>query len=413
MIQESLRIEASGTFEELYDAYNSSPKPRVIVLIGGSRSGKTWAIMQLLLILGIQDTLRVACWRLKRTWTKPTIWNDFIGLLKNYGLYDKRNSNETELRYTLGSSSIEFGGLDDAQKLHGFKSDIVWINEAIESDKDSFDQLEMRCSGTILLDCNPTEEESWVYDLSKRKDVITLHSTHLNNVFLGELVRKKILSYEPTDINIQAGTADVYKWNVYGLGKAAHKEGLIFTSFNEIDYYPEEAKSVGIGLDFGFYPDPTVAIKVGIYNGKLVLDELIYENDLLNIDLGTGVPSIESRLLDAGVSKFDNITADSAAKSSIAELKGKGFNITACTKGAGSILEGLEIMQHYAPFYVTSRSVNLIKELKNYTRKKDFASGKFLKEPIDAYNHGIDAIRYRLTSYVSTKRAQGVKKASL
>ena len=84
-------------------------------------------------------------------------------------------------------------GLDDAQKLHGLGPDFAWINEAIEADKDDFDQLEMRCTGTMFLDCNPSEEESWVYDLKKRDDVVFLHSTHLNNAFLPIKIRRKIL----------------------------------------------------------------------------------------------------------------------------------------------------------------------------------------------------------------------------
>lgn len=412
MIQESLKIEASVTFEELYDAYKSNPKPRVIVLIGGSRSGKTWAIMQLLLILGIQDTLRVACWRLKRTWTKPTIWNDFIGLLKNYGLYDKRNSNETELRYTLGSSSFEFGGLDDSQKLHGLTTDFVWINEAIEANKEDFDQLEMRCTGTMFLDCNPSEEESWVYDLKKRDDVVFLHSTHLNNTFLPIEVRRKILGYEPTPANIALGTADTYKWSVYGLGLAAKREGLIFKDYEIIQEWNNDIKFIGIGLDFGFYPDPTAAIRVGLLNGRLVMDELFYENKLLVGDHSESA-SIESRLRENGVKDYMLIIADNSAQAAIMELKNKNFNIKATTKYPGSIIDGIELMLRYAPFYVTERSLNAIDELKKYTRKKDFASGRFLKEPIDGYNHLIDAARYVVLDFIKNKKAQGIQRATL
>ena len=396
-----LRMEASKTFLDLYDAYNMRGKhPRVIALVGGSRSGKTWALMQLLLIIGSGvERHRITIWRLKRTWVKPTVYNDFIGLLKKYDLYNKINLNETELRYKLYNSNFEFGGLDDSQKLHGLTSDFVWINEAIEAGKDDFDQLEMRCTGTMFIDCNPTEEESWVYDLKKRDDVVFLHSTHLNNAFLPKEVRRKILGYEPTPANIALGTADTYKWSVYGLGLAAKREGLIFKDYEIIQEWNNDIKFIGIGLDFGFYPDPTAAIRVGLLNGRLVLDELFYENKLL-VGEHSESASIESRLRENGVKDYMLIIADNSAQAAIMELKNKNFNIKATTKYPGSIIDGIELMLRYAPFYVTERSLNAIDELKKYTRKKDFASGRFLKEPIDAYNHLIDAARYVVLDFI-------------
>ena len=409
-----LRMEASKTFLDLYDAYNMRGKhPRVIALVGGSRSGKTWALMQLLLIIGSgHERHRITIWRLKRTWVKPTVYNDFIGLLKKYDLYNKINLNETELRYKLYNSNFEFGGLDDSQKLHGLTSDFVWINEAIEAGKDDFDQLEMRCTGTMFIDCNPTEEESWVYDLKKRDDVVFLHSTHLNNAFLPKEVRRKILGYEPTPANIALGTADTYKWSVYGLGLAAKREGLIFKDYEIIKVWNNDIKFIGIGLDFGFYPDPTAAIRVGLLNGRLVLDELFYENKL-QVGEHSESASIESRLRENGVKDYMLIIADNSAQAAIMELKNKNFNIKATTKYPGSIIDGIELMLRYAPFYVTERSLNAIDELKKYTRKKDFASGRFLKEPIDAYNHLIDAARYVVLDFIKSKKAQGIQRATL
>ena len=43
--------------------------------------------------------------------------------------------------------------------------------------------------------------------------------------------------------------------------------------------------------------------------------------------------------------------------------------------------------------HITKRSANIIKEQKNYTYRQD-KEGKWLNEPIDAYNHAMDAARY-------------------
>jgi len=144
----------------------------------------------------------------------------------------------------------------------------------------------------------------------------------------------------------------------------------------------------------------------------LVLDELFYENKLL-VGENSESASIESRLKENEVKEHMLIIADNSAQAAIMELKNKNFNIKATTKYPGSVIDGIELMLRYSPFYVTERSLNAIDELKKYTRKKDFASGRFLKEPIDAYNHLIDAARYVISEYIKSKKANGIQRATL
>lgn len=404
----TLKILGTVSFEKLWSAIQSH-QYRVIVLIGGSRSGKTWAIIQAIIILALQVQQRITCWRLKRTWIKATVYKDFIKYLSSEKVYSPKDENKSELLYKIGDSFIEFGGLDDSQKLHGMTQDIAWLNEAMEATKEDFDQLEQRTSNLIIIDCNPTEEEHWIYDLKSREDVLFIHSTFKDNAFIPVPVRRKILSYEPTPHNIKQKTADEYKWKVYGLGIVAEKEGLIFKQPELIKEVPAEAKLLGRGLDFGFFPDPVASGCVWLYNGRLLFDEDIYETELNNviIDGKEEIPSIQGRFNELGVSKRDGIVADSAAKSNISELKTAGFNIEGVKKWPGSVKDGIELMKNYEPFYVTERSVNTIKELKNYTYLKNFATGKFTKEPIDDYNHLIDLYRYVVQTFIGKK---GMKK---
>lgn len=409
----TLKILGTVSFDKLWTAVQSH-KYRVVVLIGGSRSGKTWAIIQVLILLAYQVTQRITCWRLKRTWTKPTIYRDFIDYLKSVKIYSKSDENKSDLLYTLNESTMEFGGLDDTQKLHGLTQDITWLNEAMEVSKADFDQLEQRTSNLIILDCNPTEEEHWVYELKKRDDVLFIHSTFKDNAFVPEPVKRKILGYEPTPHNIKQGTADEYNWKVYGLGIAAEREGLIFKAPEIIKDVPPEARLLGRGLDFGFFPDPVASGQVWLYNGRLVLDEDIYETELNNIiiDGKDDIPSIQGRFNELGVTRRDKIVADSAAKSNINELKTVGFNIEGVKKYAGSVKDGIELMKKYEPFYVTERSVNTIKELKNYTYIKNFATGKYTKEPIDDFNHLMDLYRYVVQTFISKKESKGIRRVS-
>lgn len=167
----------------------NNPK-RVRVLEGGSRSGKTYSILQYI-ILYCQDAQsrgefkRITIARQKLTWLKATVLNDFIDILRQYDIYDDRDFHRSEMRYTLFGCEVAFFGLDEPQKLHGRKQDLFWINEAIEATKDDFDQLEMRTTQFCILDYNPSRTKHWIYDsVLSRDDVAFNHSTVIDNPFV-------------------------------------------------------------------------------------------------------------------------------------------------------------------------------------------------------------------------------------
>jgi hypothetical protein len=108
----------------------------------------------------------------RRTWIKPTVLDTFKKVLQSLEVWDDEAFNKTDLIYSAHGSTFEFYGLDDSQKLHGIETDYFWLNEAIETSKDDFDQLEQRCKGKWILDYNPSTDEHWIYDnVLKRDDV--------------------------------------------------------------------------------------------------------------------------------------------------------------------------------------------------------------------------------------------------
>ena len=383
-----IKTKQSKIFYKNWEAIQSG-KYRYILNEGGSRSTKTYSLIQCYLNLAGLELNRLTVWRAKRTWTKASVYNDFIRYIKSIGIYNKSHSNETELIYRFGNSSIEFNGMDDYQKLHGLTQDYAWLNEPMEAGKEDFEQIDMRTKKMLFFDYNPTEEVHFIYDLKKLPETFVIKSTIIDNPFIEDSVRRKIFSYEPTERNITRGTADVYKWKVYGLGEAAKREGLIY-KYEIIKEWPEDAKFIGYGIDFGFFPDPAACGKIGLYDGKLVIDEQFYENYLTYIGLED---SIEARLRENKV-RNELIIADSAAKTGIKELRIAGFNIVPCFKYAGSVKDGIKLAKNYQPFLITERSLNAKKELDNYTWKKDIRNDVFTEEPIDDYNHLLDLMRY-------------------
>ena len=378
-------------FEKLYEAYHSG-KYNVFVLEGGSRSSKTHSIIQFWIMWAFNNggaSKRVVVARLKGTWLAGTVYKDFIDILKFYKIYERQCENKTNKIYTLWGTEFWFVGLDDAQKIHGMQTDAFWINEAVEASKDSYDQLMQRCKGFAILDYNPSEEEHWIYDsICKREKSYYSHSTMLDNKLIPKNAKEQILSYEPTDENYRNGTVDKRKWLIYGLGKRAKIEGLVFEDWEIIKEIPGMATQYQ-GLDFGYTNDVTALEDVGIWKGEnsLYIHELCYKTRMTTGD-------IVNTLKQCNGGK--KIWSESADPRLVNEIKYAGFNIHPVKKFQGSVTAGIDKMKTMK-MYVTETSLNVIKELKNYTYQQD-KNGVWLNEPIDDWNHAIDGTRYVVLS---------------
>ncbi|PPK98994.1 PBSX family phage terminase large subunit [Parapedobacter indicus] len=400
---------------DLWESYRSKAF-NVFVLEGGSRSSKTHSIIQFWIkwaFLRKGRSTRVAVCRLKGTWLEATVLKDFIDVLQSVGLYNPKNHNKTKKVIKLFDTEFWFIGLDDSQKIHGFKSDAFWINEAVEAGYDDYAQLMQRCNGFAILDYNPSFEEHWVYDrILQRPRTYYNHSTMLDNPLISRNAKEQILSYEPTEENYKNGTADERKWKIYGLGQRAALEGLVFeygVHWDIIKEVPAWAKKIHRwGLDFGYTNDPT-AIGDHFWTGstnEVWLDELCYKTQMLNTDIG-------KILKDNGLVGIKGY-ADSSEPKSIDEIFKMGLNVHPVDKPQGSVNTGIDIMKRHK-IHITERSLNFIKEWRNYTWQQD-KNGKWLNVPCDTNNHGIDESRYVFfmeKAQKSERTSKNVSKASL
>jgi phage terminase large subunit len=92
------------------------------------------------------------------------------------------------------------------------------------------------------------------------------------------------------------------------------------------------------------------------------------------------------------------VVADSAEPKSIDEIASYGINIQPSTKGPGSVTQGIQGVQ-VQQISVTKRSVNIIKEYRNYLWLTD-KDGRITNEPDHLWSHSMDAIRYGMTSLI-------------
>lgn len=384
-----LTMNCTPVFARAMKAHDSG-KFNVLVFEGGSRSSKTYSIIQFFIFLALNSNARkrIICTRKKGTWLLATVWEDFKKILTDMGLFNKVYVNNSNHIIRINGWTFWFVGLDDQQRLHGLTSDIFWINEAMEATKDDFDQLEQRCADFSILDYNPTAEEHWIYDnVCKRPDCYFDHSTMLDNPMIPLNMKRKILSYEPTPENYAAGTVDIRKWKIYGLGERASLEGLIFEKVSLIKEIPFYVKRKWRALDFGFTNDPTAIETVGFHDDCLYIDEECYNTRMTTPDIIDWIKPLPE-------SRNRKIWADNAEQREITEIHNAGLPIQSTTKGANSVLFGIDFMQGLKHIYVTENSVNVWKEFKNYTWQQDPKTGKFINIPCDNYNHAIDGIRY-------------------
>lgn len=352
---------------------------RVRIVQGGSSSSKTFTIIPILIAYCTQNENKlVSIVAESIPHLRRGAMRDFakiMGWLNN----PMELMNKSTLTYTFpNGSQIEFFSADQPDKLRGGRRDVLFVNECNNIDFESYQQLSIRCREFIYLDYNPTAE-FWVHtELKDEPDSDFIILTYKDN----EALEQSIVNEFEKAVK-KAETSDYWKnWvNVYVYGIIGSLEGVIFDNWKQIDAIPTEAKLIGYGQDYGFTNDPTTLVACYKYEGKLIWHELIYQKGLSNSDL--------ARLMkQAGVKPHTDIIADSAEPKTISELKSYGFNIRGAKKGADSIKHGIQLLQEY-DMLVTSGSLNLIKELRNYQW-----NDKKSNVPIDNHNHLIDGMRY-------------------
>lgn len=366
-----------------YHAKGSNKK--IQIHQGGSRSGKTFSLLQHIVELCYHNEGAGAVITIcRKTFPalRASVMRDFFEILEREEMYNHGLHNKSESTYRLYGNLIEFISIDMSAKVRGRKRDLLFINECNELSREDFRQLSLRTTGRIIMDYNPSDEFHWIYDdVIGRDDADFFQTTYRDNPFLEQSIIDEIERYKDLDENF---------WKVYGLGERGVNRSAVLTHWKQVKNIPPEYKLMNVGLDFGYTNDPTSIVKVYTDGHGFCLDEVCYSTGLSN-------DNICKVLLEAGVTSTDVIVADCAEPKSIDYIHthGEGFNIHPCRKGADSVRAGLDYLRSH-PLMITERSVNGIKELRNYKYKED-KNGRILNSPVDLFNHFVDASRYAIT----------------
>jgi phage terminase large subunit len=353
---------------------------RIRIVRGGTSASKTFSIIPFIIEYAVLNPNKVISIVAE---TIPHIrrgaLRDFLKIMDMVGNFNPDAYNKSSLTYTFYNGTIiEFFSADNPAKLRGARRDVLFINECNNIDFEAYQQLSIRTKEFIYLDYNPTNE-FWVdTELLNNPDAEMITLTYKDNEALDPAIVKEI---EKAKEKAETSTYWANWWRVYGLGQLGIMDNLIFNDWKQIDIIPKEAKLLGHGIDFGYTNDPSTCISLYKIDETFIAHEQMYRKGASNRDIYNQLKELQGYFI-----------ADSAEPKSIAELRSYGMSVLDAEKGQGSVLHGIQSLQSI-DLKVTSSSLNLIKELRNYTWMKD-KSGAVLNQPIDAYNHCIDALRY-------------------
>jgi phage terminase large subunit len=381
---------------------------------GSSRSSKTYSMIDCYdLYARAYPDKRLTIWRETKKDCKDTVMVDFEKRLRMTARWVRSWFNKTESVYQYPNGSrIEFRGTDE-ESVYGLTQDAAWFNEPYSISKHTFDQIDQRTSDFVFIDWNP-KQDHYIDNLDTNPRCIKLHSTFMDNPFCPPEMKIKILSYEPLPDefkhlefehdeskipkhlfrqwrNHQEKTANLYNWQVFGLGLKGEIEGKVFSNYEIVDEIPEFMKFYGHGFDYGYSRDPTAIVSMYHRGKDICLDERIYMTDLQPTPL-------DSEMRKQGLKTSELIVADRTANLMIDELFDRGWGDMHEAEGDNSIAYGIAKMRE-TRIYITRRSVNLIREFDHYRNKKD-KFGKFIEKPDEGQeDHAIDASRYIITDW--------------
>ena len=379
-------MKATIVFQKNWEATQSG-NYKYIINSGSSRSSKTFSILQLFWLLAWQkDRTKCSAFRVTKKDCKDSVLQDMLKYYPTLPNWEKVVFNKTESVFNFpNGSQIFIEGTDDDLKVMGYHSDYLWFNEFYKISKDTFDQLDMRCSNAVFMDYNPVGNH-WADEVMKRDNATVIHSTFKDNPFCPEQQKIKILSYESTEYNIQQGTADNYKWQVFGLGLKAEKPNRIYRDWIKIldAEFDDLLLPSYYCLDFGS-TNPSAVSEIKYSDGNFFIKECLYK------PISKMANSLPQELESIGINKKLPLICDSADPLRISELIANGFNAIPAMKGSGSVKAGIDFINGKRIHY-TQSSTNLESEYENY--EWEIVSGVNLERPLKKDDHILDATRY-------------------
>jgi phage terminase large subunit len=352
------------------------------------------------------DNRKALYTRYTLTSAKDSIIPEFVEKIELLNMQDWYDAKQDRI-VGPGNREVVFKGLktssgNQTAKLKSLKGFSIFVLDEAEEENDekSFDKINLsireKGQNIVVLILNPTTKEHWIYKrFFEVKGVEPGSNKVVDNVCYIHTTYQDVLEHIPEDFLheielLKKNNPEKYRHVILG-GWLDSADGVVFSNWEYGEF--DESLPFGYGMDFGFFPDPDVLIKVAIDNKR----KLIYCKEVFSLN-NAGTDTLSNRIKQTIIGN-STIIADSAEPRLISDIKGNGINIKAVKKGPGSVLSGIKQMQEYK-IIVDKESTEIGKELNNY-----IWSDKKSGIPIDLYNHRIDAIRYWVMTYLTPTKS--------
>lgn len=196
---------------------------RLIILFGGSSSGKSYSVAQLILIMTLWDCENTLVMRKVGASISKSIYEDFKVAAKQLGIFRmfKFRDGVRQVLCLTNGAKIDFGGLDDPEKIKGISNyKRVVLDEWSEFESEDFKQVRKRLRGKagqqIITTFNPIKETHWIkkeiFDVEKWHDIpmdveiagqkIPSHLTAVKSIRMNEA--KSILNPRTKEVEVHA-----------------------------------------------------------------------------------------------------------------------------------------------------------------------------------------------------------------
>ena len=397
---------------------------RYIVEKGSAGSGKSVdAATTLILRLLTNPGRNLMCVRKSDITNRDSTYAELTGAIyRMFGdkadAYWKIKQSPLMIECRANGNQIIFRGVNDEKQREKLKSITfqkgkltdVWIEEATEITQADFEIIDDRLRGElppgqfyqIRMTFNPVNKNHWIkkvfFDIHD-DNVLTHHSTYLNNRFIDEAYKARMERRKKVDPE---------GYRIYGLGEWGEIGGLILHNWDiaDISQNLNDYDDIAIGQDFGFNHANAILL-LGIKDDNIyILDEIyVHEKETAEI-----IPLAIQKAFPTN----KRMWCDSAEPDRIKTWKSAGYRMAkGVDKGGsqGSVkaqidwLKGIvskgKVIQR--KIYVHPQCVNTIKELQQWKWKKDERSGEYLDEPVPIMDDAMAALRYGIEGWRKQK----------
>lgn len=380
---------------------------RYLVLFGGRGGGKSHSIARALLVRGMQRRHRILCTREFQISIRDSVHRLLTDQIDLLGLGAFYRVTQTQITGINGTEFI-FAGLrhsiDSIKSTEGIS--IAWCEEASRISEASWQILipTIRVPGSqIYVSFNPENESDPVYQrfvVNPPPDAKVVKIGWQDNKWISnELIREKDYLYS---VDAEAA-AHVWGGELIKLSVAQVLRGRY-----AVEAFEPETGWNGpyFGADWGFSVDPTALVKLWINARTLYIEHEAY---------GVGVDIDDTPALFDTVpgAREHTIRADSSRPETISHMRRHGYpKILGCTKGKGSVEDGVEHLRSYERIIIHPRCTHAAEEARLWSYKVDKLTGDVLPVLLDRHDHIFDAARYALEQIIRAGKPRAKPKAA-